>query len=74
MEDLVKVVLSFAYTIILLALFSIFLSGGEVLHTPLAPLLAFSIAVGIIMIILAILIAKGKIGFLVVKGAEEEQG
>ncbi|MEM2201352.1 MAG: hypothetical protein QW162_05690 [Ignisphaera sp.] len=73
MEDLVKVILSFGYTIILLALFSVFLSGGEVLYTPLITLLLFSIAVGIIMIILALLIAKGKIGFLFVKGSTEEE-
>lgn len=73
MEDLIKVILSFGYTIILLAIFSIVLSGGEVLYTPLITLLLFSIAVGVIMIILAILIAKGKIGFLLIKSPSEEE-
>ena len=65
--------LLFGYTIIILAIFSVILSAGDVLYSPLSMLLIFSIAVGLAMIILAILIAKGKIGFFSARGGDEDR-
>lgn len=58
-----KIVLSFGYTIIVLAILSIILSGGEIIYAPHAILLFISIIIGVLLIVIAILIAKGKLRF-----------
>lgn len=63
MEDLVKIILSFGYTIIILAILSIILSGGEIIYAPHAVLLFISIIIGVVLVAIAILIAKGKLRF-----------
>lgn len=58
MEDLIKILLSCGYMIIVLVVFSIILSGGEVIYTSHMVLLFFSMIIGIVLIAIAILLAK----------------
>ncbi|MDK6029540.1 hypothetical protein QPL79_09205 [Ignisphaera sp. 4213-co] len=61
MEELIKALIAFGYSVIILAVLSIALSGGEIINSPLVILLIFSIIIGVLLIILAIMIAKGKV-------------
>lgn len=60
MEGIIKIILSCGYTIVILTIFSIILSSGEIMYTPQAVLLIISVLIGIALIALAILLAKGK--------------
>ncbi|GEM_PF-4046773 len=58
MEDLIKILLSCGYMIIVLVIFSIILSSGEVIYTSHMVLLLFSTIIGMALIVIAILLIK----------------